>query len=443
MTTSATFVDLRINNAEQFKESVSEPSPNTKIYLTFGKADSWANDASPNVANSSVATVYEIWSNMIGGKKIFGSDLSHMIPRFDWSSNTTYTAYDHMNTNLYDGNTKFYVMNSDYSVYKCIANANGAVSTVEPTSVNPNITTSTSDGYIWKYMYTLSDAEKTRFLSDGYIPVKTLSTNDGSLQYQVQQNAEKGAIDHIQIINGGSNYTNISNITITITGDGSSATAIPVLNTSTNTISSITITNSGTLYTYANVSITDTGSGTGATARAIISPIGGHGSDPLYELGGKNIMISVRIRYDENGILPVTNDIRQITILKDPLIRSTSNVISNTVFLQAKTLTMAGTGNYTQDEIVYQGASLSTATFKGRVVSWNSSTNKLILINTEGTALASQSVIGTSSFTVRTLSGIIEETLEKYTGRVLYVDNIKPVTRSSDQIEEYKILVKF
>ena len=201
----------------------------------------------------------------------------------------------------------------------------------------------------------------------------------------------------------------------------------------------------GTLYTYANVSITDTGSGsgTGATARAIISPIGGHGSDPLYELGGKNMMISVRIRYDENGILPVTNDIRQITILKDPLIRSTSNVISNTVFLQAKTLTMAGTGDYTQDEIVYQGASLSTATFKGRVVSWNSSTNKLILINTEGTALASQSVIGTSSFTVRTLSGIIEETLEKYTGRVLYVDNIKPVTRSSDQIEEYKILVKF
>jgi len=443
MITSVTFVDLRINNAEQFKESISEPSPNTKIYLTFGKADAWANEASPNVTNSSSATVYEIWSNMIGGKRIFGSDFSHMIPRFDWSANTVYTNYDHMHTNLHSGNTKFYVMNSDSSVYKCIANANGSNSTVEPTSVNPSITSSTSDGYIWKYMYTLSDAEKTKFLSDGYIPVKTLASNDGSQQYQVQQNATKGSINYIQITNSGSNYTNISNITITIAGDGSLATAVPVLNTSTNVISSITITNPGTLYTYANVTITDAGLGTGATARPIISPIGGHGSDPLYELGGKNIMISVRILYDENGTLPVTNDLRQITLLKDPLIRSSANVISNTVFLQAKTLTVAGTGDYIQDEIVYQGSSLATATFKGRVVSWVSSTNKLILINTEGTVIASQSVTGSTSFTVRTLSGIVEEALEKYTGKILYADNIKPVTRSSDQTEEYKILVEF
>jgi hypothetical protein len=443
MTTSATFVDLRINNAEQFKESVSEPTQNTKIYLTFGKVDAWANDASPNVANSSVATVYEIWSNMIGGKKILGNDVQHMIPRFNWTANNVYTAYDHMNSNLYDGNTQFYVINSDYSVYKCIANANSLNSTVEPTSVNPAITSATSDGYLWKYMYTLNDYEKTRFLTDSYIPVKTLTVNDGSVQWTVQQNAEKGSIEHIEVTNSGSNYTNISNVTITITGDGSSATAIPVLNTSTNVISSITITNPGTLYTYANVAITDAGLGTGAKARPIISPIGGHGSDPLYELGGKNIMISVRILYDENGTLPVTNDLRQITLLKDPLIRSSANVISNTVFLQAKTLTVAGTGDYIQDEIVYQGSSLATATFKGRVVSWVSSTNKLILINTEGTVIASQSVTGSTSFTVRTLSGIVEEALEKYTGKILYADNIKPVTRSSDQIEEYKILVEF
>ena len=76
-------------------------------------------------------------------------------------------------------------------------------------------------------------------------------------------------------------------------------------------------------------------------------------------------------------------------------------------------------------------------------MSWVSSTNKLILINTEGTVIASQSLIGSTSFTVRTLSGTVEEALEKYTGKILYADNIKPVTRSSDQIEEYKILVEF
>ena len=443
MTTSATFVDLRINNAEQFKESVSEPTQNTKIYLTFGKVDAWANDASPNVANSSVATVYEIWSNMIGGKKILGNDVQHMIPRFNWTANNVYTAYDHMNSNLYDGNTQFYVINSDYSVYKCIANANSLNSTVEPTSVNPAITSATSDGYLWKYMYTLNDYEKTRFLTDSYIPVKTLTVNDGSVQWTVQQNAEKGSIEHIEVTNSGSNYTNISNVTITITGDGSSATAIPVLNTSSNIVASIIMTNPGTNYTYATVSITDTGIGSGAIARAIISPLGGHGSDPLYELGGKNIMISTRIQYSENGILPETNDLRQIALLKDPYLRSTSNVSTNIAILQATSITALGSGNYIQDEIVYQGASLATSTYKGRVVSWNSTTNKLLLINTQGNPVASQSIIGSSSFTVRTISGIEDSNLEKYTGKILYVDNIKPVTRSSDQLEEYRILIKF
>lgn len=440
---SSTFVDLRINSAEQFKESVSEPSPNTKMYLTFGKVDSWANDASPNIANSSVATAYEIWSNMIGGKRILGSDLSHMIPRFNWSSNTVYTAYDHMNTNLHDGNTQFYVMNSDYSVYKCIANANGVVSTIEPTSVSTTSLSFTSDNYIWKYMYTLSDSEKTRFLSDNYIPVKTLQADDGSLQYQVQQNAIKGSIDNIVITNGGQNYTNTSNITITISGDGSSATAIPVLNTSTNTISSIIVTDSGTGYTFATVSISDIGIGSNAAARAIISPVGGHGSNPLYELGGKNVMVSTRIRYDEEGVLPTSNELRQISILKDPYLRATSNVATNVAILQAKTLTVQGSGNYVPDEIVYQGTTLATATFKGRVVSWDSTTNKLLLINTVGIPVASQSIIGTTSFTVRVLAGYLDENLEKYTGRILYVDNILPVIRSSDQIEEYRVLIKF
>jgi hypothetical protein len=118
-------------------------------------------------------------------------------------------------------------------------------------------------------------------------------------------------------------------------------------------------------------------------------------------------------------------------------------VASNVAFLQAKTLTAQGSGDYIADEIVYQGTSLETAVFKGRVVSWNFATNKLLLINTVGTPVASQSLIGTTSFTVRVLAGYQEEALEKFSGKILYVDNIKPVTRSSDQIEEFKVLVKF
>ena len=203
------------------------------------------------------------------------------------------------------------------------------------------------------------------------------------------------------------------------------------------------MTDSGTGYTYATVSITDSGSGTGATARAIISPPGGHGSNPLYELGGKNILIDAKLRYDEEGVLPVTNDYRQISLLKDPFIRQTTNVASNIAFVQAFTATCDGVGNYNEDEIVYQGSSLSTATFRGRVLSWNSTTSKLLLINTEGTPTVSQSIIGSTSFTTRVITSFTDGTLEKYSGRLLYVDNIKPITRSSDQVEDFQILLKF
>lgn len=441
--TSSTFIDLRINNAEQFKESVSEPSPNTKLFLVFGKTDAWANDASPNVANSADVTRYEIWDNMIGGKRILGGDMHHVIPRINWTSNTVYDAYDDQRSDLYNANTKFYVMNSDYSVYKCIANNYGLVSTTEPTSVNPDIVSVTGDGYAWKYMYTISDAEKLRFTTDAYIPVKTLTTDDGSLQWQVQQGATKGSIESIIITNGGNNYTNISNVTITITGDGTAATAQANVNTTTNTVSSITITETGSGYTYATVSITDSGMGTGAVARAIISPPGGHGSDPLYELGGKNILIDAKIRYNEEGILPATNDYRQIAILKDPYVNLTTNVASNIAFVQALSVVCEGTGNYLEDEILYQGASLASATFTGRVVSWNSTTSKVLLINTKGTLTLSSSLLGSSSFTARVVQSKTEGLLEKYSGRLLYVDNIKPVTRSDDQIEDFQILLKF
>ena len=439
---SSTFIDLRVNNAEQFKNSLTG-TPNTKLFLVFGKVDSWANDSSPDLSNTSMDTVYQIWDNMIGGKRILGGDVSHVIPRHNWTSNTIYTAYDDKSTNLYDSNTIFYVMNSTYSVYKCIANNYSRPSTIEPTSLNPQIISTTGDGYSWKYMYTVNDSEKLRFVTDSFIPVKTLTGDDGSLQWQVQNTTISGAISSILVTNSGNNYTNVSNITITITGDGKSATAIPTVNTSTNTISNIIVTDSGKDYTYADVSITDTGIGSGATARAIISPLNGHGSDPVYELGGKNILIDAKIKYTEDGVLPVGNDYRQISILKDPYYFNTSVPAANLAFVQALTLLCDGVGDFLPDEIVYQGTSITQSTFSGRVVAWDSATSKLLIINTKGTPTISQSVVGSTSFTPRVVTNYNNGTMKKFSGKLLYVDNIKPITRAIDQIEDFQILLKF
>lgn len=444
MTYSATFVDNRVNNAEQFVESITESGSDTNIYITFGKVGAWANDLSPDVANSSISTVYEVWKNMIGGKKIAGSLVGHVVPRFNWTANTAYIAYDDKNPDLIDGNNQFYVITSDYNVYKCIGNNNGEISTTQPTATNPSTTTTTSDGYVWKFMYTVSNADQIRFMTPQYIPVKTLTIDDGSLQWQVQEAAVSGTLDYVSIANGGVLFTNSSNIVVTITGDGSSAAAIATINSASNTVNSVILTNRGTDYTYATVTITDSaGVGSGASARAVIAPPGGHGSNPLYELGGKFVVVNGRLEYDENGTFPVTNDFRQIALIKNPVSANTGNATTQSLFSQLLTLTTSGTGDYAQDEQVYQGASLTVATFKGVVVSWDSTTGKVSLINTEGTPTASQSLLGITSLTVRSVSSVTEPDLERYTGRILYVDNLKPVTRSSDQIENFKVVLKF
>ena len=437
---SATFINFRVNSAEQFKESVSEPTPNTNLYLTYGKVYNWANEPTPNTAYASACTMYEIWSNMVGGKKILGNDICHVIPRFNWAANTKYIAYDHRNSNLYDGNTQFYIMTSDYNVYKCLANNNGANSTVEPSAINTSAPTQTSDGYVWKYMYTVTDSDLIRFTTSNYIPVKTLVGYDGTLQWDVQQNATEGAIYYIAISNSGSRYTNTSNIIVTVSGDGSSATATANINVTSQTVSSITMTDYGQSYTYATVTISG-GGGTDAQGIAMISPIGGHGSNPIYELGGSTLMINPTVRGTESGKLPATNDIRQISLLKDPLKREEDAVSTNLVFLQATTLTTIGSDNYQEDEYVYQG-SLSSPSFSGRVVSWDSANGIVTVINTYGSP-TSQALVGSTTTTSRFVSQIVSNDLRPYSGQILYVNNLTAITRATDQTEDYKLALKF
>lgn len=435
--------NLRVYNAIQFKQSLVDPDP-TNIYLTFGRVTPWSNDAAPPQANSSVTTFNDIWNNMIGAKLISGNDVRHAIPRYDWSANTQFVAYDHRlgASELFQPNTKFYTLTTDWNVYKCLSNNNGALSTVMPTQTQTNTPIEESDGYIWKYMYTLSDEERLRFMTDAYMPVQTLTLNNNRQQWLVQEDAIDGAINAIFVTNSGNNYSNSANVIVTITGDGVNAEAIARLNTQTNTVSTIVMVNPGYGYSRANVVVSG-GGGSGANAVAIISPTGGHGSDPLRELGGSYLIINPRIRSTEEGVLPAANDFRQIALIQDPVLTSTGNTATGRVYSQVLTLTVSsGFDDYQEDEIVYQGGSLSTATFKGTVVKWDASNNQIKLTDTMGTT-TSDVLTGNTSTTSRVVESITEKDLVPYSGYLLYVDYIEPITRSIDQTEDYKIVLKF
>ena len=72
------------------------------MYLFIGKGTSWSDDANPPSPTDSVAnTHYENWRDMLAAKKVTASDVSHVIPRKNWTNNTSYFAYTHNTATLH------------------------------------------------------------------------------------------------------------------------------------------------------------------------------------------------------------------------------------------------------------------------------------------------------------------------------------------------------
>lgn len=434
--------NLDIFVAKQFKESVSESS-SSNVYLTFGRSSGWANEAAPPQANTSVSNFNDIWKNMIGAKRITGNNIRHVIPRINWTSGTVYAAYDDLQDSLVLQSTSnhYYVITSEHNVFKCLSNNGGVPSTIMPNILVTTTHFQTSDGYIWKYMYTLTAEEKLRFLTSTFMPVRTISENDNSQQWLVQENAIDGAIHIINVTSSGNNYT-ANDVVVSIRGDGLYANAFAILNTASNTVQSIIIDNLGYGYTYATVSL-ESSVGSGATARAIISPPGGHGSDPLSELGGSYLIADIQIKDTENGVLTTHGDYRQISIIEDPLLYSSSNLASVAAASQLTSLSLNGTSvEYMEDEWVYQGANFATSFFKGYVVEWDSSNNIIKLSNTEGVP-TKDLLIGANTTAARFVGSITNPTLQPRSGKLLYTDNTIAIQRADDQAEDYKIVLNF
>jgi len=229
---------FRIHNAKQFVEAFDEVSfssggavtdssglLNSNMYLFIGKPTAWSDDSTPPSPTDAVAnTHYENWRDMIAAKKITASDVSHCIPRKNWTNNTSYFAYTHAAATL--TSQDFYVMTTDYNVYKCLSNSDTAsggsvatTSTVQPTGTGTSII-STADGYKWKFMYQISAADALKFVTPNYIPVDTVRRANGFLantfdnspgqnQFDVETAAAStgnGAIEVIHMTSRGAQY---------------------------------------------------------------------------------------------------------------------------------------------------------------------------------------------------------------------------------------------
>ena len=165
--------NFRVLNANNFKEDVSDSS----VYVSIGKSDVWSlttsdtTDTTPFTPEDHLDDEGEARANLIGMKKVAASDLSHVIPRYTWTSGNSYVAWDSDDGSIFD--KAFYIVTSEFKVYKCIK-AGGGASSIQPTQTLTDPQTE-SDGYIWKYMYTIGVADAEKFLTNSYMPVKTVS----------------------------------------------------------------------------------------------------------------------------------------------------------------------------------------------------------------------------------------------------------------------------
>lgn len=204
--TSILTINHYVDEANAFIDSVK----NTEYaYYTFtARPQPWANssggadDTAVQAVNNSVSQVeLEVYRDLLYGKLIGNTDVIHVIPRYNWQSNTVFANYDQADANLYSKN--FFVVTTDaldqYNVFKCIDNAGGSNSTVKPTLQATRGTFQTGDGYTWKYMYTVDITANTKFTSNSFIPV-TPNTD-------VIANSIPGTIDVIRIANGGTGYS--------------------------------------------------------------------------------------------------------------------------------------------------------------------------------------------------------------------------------------------
>jgi hypothetical protein len=422
--------------------------PISTMYCFLSRVVPWPNENDPVQPTQDQQAIKSVFKNMFVAKLINSSNISPVIQRIDWTTGTVYDYYrddvDMFELNIFGRLVRqFYVRNKYDQVFKCLWNNNDAETTDEPyfqpgAYGNNNIYKGT-DGYKWKYMYTIDVGSKTKFMDSTWIPVPVGDT----IVNPIATPAGYGDVEVINVVNGGSGYDPANaEIIVTVTGDGTGATGEATV--TAGEITDILVNTSGSDYTFANVSVTSA-LGSNATFSAPVSPIGGHGYDPIDELGASHTMVTVEFNASESGNLPTDIDFRQVGLLVNPTALSTYPAPANgTIYRTTTDIVVApGFGVFAEDETVYQGASLETATFTATVLNFDTASNVIRLINTVGDYTVNAPIFGNSSLTARTVLTVSTPDFVLFSGYLTYIENRASVQRSADGIEQFKFVLGY
>ena len=541
--------------AESFVEGFSLGS----VYLYVGKGTVWSDDTTPPSANDTPADHAKIWDNMAGVVRVNRNQVILGIARNNWTSGVIYERHNDISSTLGSG-TGFYVLagSTDRDVYLCLDNDYDAQSSVKPTHKTFG-TTREVDGYVWKYLYTISAITFNKFATDSVLPVGThptvtgyakagsiitvpLSANSqngigayyrGSgfsngtqgialagayIDTTVSSSSPTNAIKLAASV-GLSNENNYYNNCAFLVTSGLSTGSVRIIQdyvASTNTITlsspvnsiengdtfqigprvtvdnrytgigflgignvngsgnltSVTILNTGGGYANSDISFNVLGDynpapthpdGSGAIIDITIPPIqGGHGYSAAADLNAKFAIVSAETvlpTNDQTGTFSgPRNEIRQIGLLRNPL-DSGKQTALGTSYDMRTTLYITQTGiTLSEDEEIVSET--------GKAIVWDisgtSGSQYITVTNKSGSFANGDTITGSGGggqyiinnngkenyqypigSTNNPESPVMYSGLTKYSGQIIYHENIQPIARRSNQKENFKFVFEF
>ncbi len=522
---------FRILNANNFVESVENTNNSYYVFIGlpnptgaptlagYGRTSDWNSSGTTPAPIDSFSYRAHSGDTMMFGKRVSSANIRRIIRRVDWVEGNRYEIYrdDYSASNpspltaanrLYDAN--YYVLNSDFKVYVCIDNGSsgdnvlGNISQDEPTftDLEPSKAGNSGDGYVWKYLFTVSPSDIIKFDSTEYITVpNNWSTSTDSQIRLVRENGNSDVnlnqIKHVYIENAGTGYANGLGQEVDILGDGTGAKArVDVVN---GKITDVTVSAGGKGYSYGIVDLGTLNSNVGA-GRAklipIIPPGLGHGSDVYSELGTDKVIIYARFD-DSTKDFPIDTKFAQVGIVKNPTKVGTDIIYTDTTYssLQAfKFDTVSGTPQVGEE--IKQVLTISPNVGKvatGFVASYDKETkvlkyfrdrslyfNKTLYDHTDYTGISTsgriyefESAIGVNDIEGKSSSfsgaislnfsgittnptgnklinlgtnfnaGLSESEINKGSGEIVYLDNRPQIVRNSRQKEDIKIILEF
>ena len=262
-------------------------------YYFLGKLEPWGADDRPLdvVQDESYAEDVLIRNNAAYFKKITPNDVTLVCPRYNWTSGTVYAQWD--DTQDMEAQA-FYVITDENQVYKCLNNSNGAVSTVKP-RFKPLAAFKTSDGYTWKYMYSVPSFKQARFTSLSYIPVQKALT---------ESFYDQGSVESVSITSAGSGYTDAQQTYIVVSGSTSGSGAAAIFNrNASGAITFVNITSAGSGYTAGVKVRVVSATGQGAVLQPVI--VAGAVTGVTVVNGGFGYLATDTIQFSVGGAILV------------------------------------------------------------------------------------------------------------------------------------------